>query len=83
MRGSDNIMSDTNLGLFKEWRVADRQAHALEQALSRASLAALQGHGEPPAREERERAQTLRHTADDLFQLAMRELEAGAAAARA
>lgn len=76
-------MPDSNLGLFKEWRTADRQAHALEQALSKASLAALEGHGEPPASQERERAQDLRHTADDLFQLAMHELEARAAANRA
>lgn len=76
-------MPDSNLGLFKEWRVADRQAHALEQALSRASLDALAGHGEPPSSQQREQAQKLRHTADDLFQLAMREMETRAALNRA
>jgi len=64
--------------LFQEWRTADRAAHALEQAITRASLDALSGDGEPPEEELRERARKLRHTADDLFHLAMEEMNARA-----
>jgi hypothetical protein len=62
-------------GLFQEWRVADRNARAIEHALSRASLSALDGKAEPPSAEERERAKKLRETADDLFQLAMADMQ--------
>ena len=65
--------------LFQEWRTADRAAHALEQAITRASLDALSGNGEPPDDELRDRARNLRHTADDLFHLAMEEMKARAA----
>jgi len=75
-------MPEPNENLFNEWRAADRKAHDVEQALTRASLAALEGRGEPPSVRERERAHRLRHTADDLFQLAMAEMKARAEANR-
>jgi hypothetical protein len=75
-------MSDPNENLFNEWRVADRQAHAMEQALTRASLEALEGRGEPPSAQERAQAHKLRRAADDLFQLAMEEMRARASANR-
>jgi hypothetical protein len=61
-------------GLFGEWRVADRVAHRMEQALSRAALRSLQGEGAPPTEEQRQQAHALRTQADDLFQLAMNEM---------
>lgn len=76
-------MFESDFNLFKEWRTADRQAHTLEQALSKASLAALDGHGDaPPTEADREKARKLRHTADDLFHLAMAEMARRAAANR-
>ncbi len=72
-------MADWNENVFNEWRTADRQAHLLEQALSLASLNALQGKGPAPAAQDRERARKLRQSADDLFQHAMAELAARAA----
>jgi hypothetical protein len=68
--------------LFQEWRAADRAAHALEQALTRASLAALDGRGEGPSEGDRDRSRKLRSTADDLFRMAMDEMRAKADAAR-
>jgi hypothetical protein len=68
--------------LFQEWRTADRAAHALEQALTRASMAALERHGEAPSESERDTARKMRATADDLFQLAMAEMKSRADAAR-
>lgn len=68
-------MPDSHLNVFKKWRTADRQAHDLEHALIKASLAALDGYGDPPDHNERERAQKLRHTADNLFHLAMAEMK--------
>lgn len=73
-------MSEANANLFNEWRAADRKAHALEQALTRASLLALEGRGEPPSARDRAQAQKLRHIAHDLFQLAMAEVKARATA---
>jgi hypothetical protein len=73
---------ESEAGLFAEWRVADRQAHRMEQALSRAALRALQGDGPSPTEQERQQAHELRSTADDLFQLAMTELAARAARLR-
>jgi hypothetical protein len=75
-------MSEPNENLFNKWRAADRKAHDLEQALTRASLRALEGRGEPPSAQERAQAHKLRHTADDLFQLAMEEMKARASANR-
>lgn len=69
---------DWNHNVFNEWRTADRQAHALEQALSLASLSALQGQGPAPVPEDRDKARKLRQTADDLFQIAMAEMAARA-----
>lgn len=61
-------------GLFGEWRAADRLAHRMEQALSKAALRSLQGDGPPPTEEQRQQAHQLRSRADDLFQLAMDEM---------
>lgn len=73
-------MGDSDFNLFKEWRTADQQAHAIEQALSKASLAALDGHDDaPPTEVDREKARKLRHAADDLFHLAMAEMARRAA----
>jgi hypothetical protein len=73
---------DLDLGLFKEWRVADRQAHALERSLSKSFLDALQGRGDPPSVDDRVRARRMRQMADDLFQVAMADLKARAGAGR-
>jgi hypothetical protein len=61
--------------LFHEWRAADREAHFRERATTKASLRALEGNGEGPSDEEREKARTLRQSADALFQRAMHELK--------
>jgi hypothetical protein len=61
--------------VFHEWRAADRQAHAQERAMTKASLSALEGKGEAPSDDEREKARTLRQRADALFQRAMREFK--------
>jgi hypothetical protein len=73
---------ETEGGLFGEWRVADRVAHRMEQALSKAALRSLQGDGAPPTEEQRRQAHELRCRADDLFQLAMHEMSARAAKLR-
>lgn len=75
-------MSNSTDNVFNEWRTADRQAHELEQVLSKASLKALQGEGDAPSPEERDRARRLRQTADDLFHLAMAEMKARSEKAR-
>ncbi|MEO8654222.1 MAG: hypothetical protein ABI409_08875 [Ramlibacter sp.] len=59
--------------VFHEWRVADRDAHAQERIMARASLKALNGEGDAPSEIEREKARTLRQTADGLFKGAMHE----------
>jgi hypothetical protein len=64
-----------NNDLFQEWRTADRQAHAMEQALTRASLDALNGTGAAPTEAERDQAHELRKTANDLFHLAMEQMK--------
>lgn len=71
-------MSDPNRNLINEWRLADRAAHALEQQISRAALAALAGHGEAPAPDDMAKARRLRALADDLFAVAMAALQARA-----
>jgi hypothetical protein len=68
--------------LFQEWRTADRQAHAMEQALTRASLAALAGAGRAPTDDERGQAHELRRTANDLFHLAMAQMKDSSLAQR-
>lgn len=65
--------------LFSEWRVADRQARLLEQALALTSLAALDGKSEPPSQREIDAARRLRETANDLFDVAMAEMAGRAA----
>ena len=75
-------MSNVTKNVFNEWRIADGQAHELEQRLSNASLKALQGEGEAPAPQERDRARKLRQTADDLFHRAMAEMTKRAANTR-
>jgi hypothetical protein len=57
--------------LFQEWRAANRAAHALEQAVVRATLAMHEGHGHGPTEEERDKARNMRHIADDLFAVSM------------
>lgn len=59
--------------VFHEWRAADRDAHAQERMMAKASLRALNGEGDAPSDVEREKARTLRQTADALFQGAMHE----------
>jgi hypothetical protein len=71
-----------NEDLFQEWRTADREAHAMEQLVTRESLLALEGKGQAPTADDRAKAQGLRHTADDLFQLAMAVMDAKARANR-
>jgi hypothetical protein len=66
--------------LFQEWRAADRQAHAMEQALTRASLDALAGTGPAPTEADRHKAHGLRQTANDLFHLAMAQMKESALA---
>jgi hypothetical protein len=66
--------------LFQEWRTADRQAHAMEQSLTRASLAALGGTGPAPTEAERDAAHKLRKTANELFHLAMAQMRDSSAA---
>lgn len=67
--------------LFQEWRAADRAAHALEQEIVRASMRALDGNGPAPLQEAHDKAHKLRETANDLFHLAMEEMERRARAA--
>lgn len=61
--------------VFREWRAASGEARAQERALTKASLRALDGEGETPSDNEREKARTLRHHADALFQCAMQEFK--------
>ncbi len=61
--------------VFHEWRAADREAHSQERAMTKASLRALEGKGEAPSDDEREKARTLRQSADALFQRAMHEFK--------
>jgi len=62
--------------LFQEWRAADRAAHALEQQIFRAHLAFVEGEGAAPSADDQETAHKLRNTANDLFKLAMDEMNA-------
>ena len=64
-------MADPNRNLIGEWRVADRVARELEQAIARASLDALEGRGPAPTPEDHESVRQHRAVADDLFQIAM------------
>ena len=62
------------------WR--DRNAHAAEQEVVRASLRALEGAGAMPSQKDRDEAHKLRQTANDLFTLAMDEMKKRARAAK-
>jgi hypothetical protein len=77
---------EANQDPFDEWRVADTTAHAMEQAMTRASLDALDGYGELSSdndcHRDRGRARRLRRVANGLFRLAMVEMTARAARAR-
>lgn len=64
--------------LFREWQSANRKAHGKEQALARACLDALERNAEWPSTEFRVEVQSLRALADDLFQVAMAQIEARA-----
>jgi hypothetical protein len=61
--------------IFQEWRTADREAHAFEQQVTRATLLALEGRGPEPSPEVREKAGNMRELANDLFRLAMDEMK--------
>lgn len=50
--GQQDFSSD----VFEAWRSADKAARSAEDAVRMAFLHALDGHGDPPAPEERERA---------------------------
>jgi GAF domain-containing protein len=60
---------------FQEWRIADRAASAAEKAISRASLAAIEGTGSAPTAAMVAAAARLRQLADDLYRVAMTESE--------
>jgi hypothetical protein len=62
------------IDLLQEWRIADRMARTLDQTIFRASMAALNGAGEAPTDDERDRAVRARALANDLFQVAMDEV---------
>ena len=68
-------MSPAN-DLFQEWRTADRAAHAAERAIVRAHLDTLEGHGSTPSRAEQDTAHRLRGEANDLFKVAMDQMDA-------
>lgn len=69
--GQQDFSSD----VFEAWRSADKAARSAEDAVRMAFLHALDGHGDPPAPEERERAKGLRAHADCLLQAALDELK--------
>jgi hypothetical protein len=68
-------MTPDDNSVFHDWRAADREAHSRERALTKASLRALEGKGAAPSEDEREKARTLRQSADALFQRAMQEFK--------
>jgi len=68
--------------LFQEWRTADRAASAAEKVFMSDSLLAIDGKGAIPSDEERGRVRQMRALANDLFHLAMEEMQKRAAAAR-
>jgi hypothetical protein len=68
--------------IFREWRAATRAAHLKEQALARGFLDALADNGAWPTLEARADAKKLRELADDLFQVAMAQIEEHADAAK-
>jgi hypothetical protein len=62
--------------IFREWQLANRVAHAREQALARDCLSALEANGtvEWPALSEQDEVKRLRGVADDLFAAAMAQI---------
>lgn len=66
--------------LFREWQAANRRAHAKEQLIAHACMGALEGNLPWPSDQERAEAKALRELADDLFKVAMEEIEARARA---
>jgi hypothetical protein len=75
-------MTNNDSDLFQEWRTADRTASAAEKSLLASSMLAIDGKGEIPQDAERDRVRRLRATANDLFHLAMNEMQQRAAAAQ-
>jgi len=65
-----NTVPGSTGNLFQQWQAADRGARELEQAVG---PACLDGNalGEFPSLQQRAYAQRLRHTADNLFALAI------------
>ena len=61
--------------LFQQWRDADRQAYGLEKSLMERSLQSLDGLCARPLQEERDSARRSRDSANDLFHLAMAEMD--------
>jgi hypothetical protein len=66
--------------LFREWQAANRKAHAKEQGIAHACMGALEGQLPWPSEQERAEALALRQLADDLFKVAMEEIEVRARA---
>lgn len=58
------------------WRIANDAARLVEDAVLAASLRALDGHGQPPSIEDRQRAKQLRSAADSLLHKAFGEMKA-------
>lgn len=67
---------DSDADIFEAWRRADTAARAAEGAVRMAFLHALDGHGNPPDVEDRERAKRLRAHADALLQVALDAVKA-------
>ena len=61
--------------VFREWQVANRQAHGKEQALAQACLRAIKDACEWPTEAMRDEVKRLRYLADDLFQVAMAQID--------
>ncbi len=70
----DSNVPGKNL-LFREWQAANRKAHLLEQELARACLDSLERNAGWPSDESRAEAQKVRALADDLFKVAMAQID--------
>lgn len=60
--------------IFQQWRHANQQAKAAEDAMYRQSLRALEGAGEPPGPELAAQVKCLQSEAARLFGLVMEQL---------
>ena len=60
---------------FRAWREADRAALEAETHIYAASMAFINGRGPEPTAKEVKDAHCLRRIADDLFVVAMREMQ--------